>query len=551
MSINMTTRYIVAALLVIATPIPICRAQTTEQLVPQIVDAARRTAARFKTDAASWTTAIELQDGAALARVDQVSSPNSRSTTISVIAQGQREELARIIERDGLWYVTELDTRYKCRPFEAPLALPSTYHLMGIGDLRIFENIPDPSQLGLYQSVAGGSAFFRTPLPAEKLAQLRALRPLFEEALKSQDADVPAIQKQQAMIEDLINNGVVMEINLEHGYLAASGAPGKRQTVEHFRWLDGDPARYFELEATDWQDRTASLIADPASRMDVAMIGHCRAWQPGAEAYDADVVLLNVKTGAISRVPFQFGIGLPGCFSRDRSKAYLAGVVAAEGSAGLFEIDLLDGVNRQLAAGQLRGLPMFPVLSPDGQTLAVVEAAPGMNAAGSPDNADLLKSQIFLVDVQTGDARPLGEPLDTAFISWLPDASGLLLITRRYESRDKPSSDSLARLNMDGTLTELRPGSRPALVQNGTKIMYEDKDQQKWYTCDLTGENPVLVGDGLSGFGFPAPSPQGDRVLMMRFGQPAGPRPHVVDVRTGHAQPMPVGKGLWTMPVWK
>jgi Tol biopolymer transport system component len=230
---------------------------------------------------------------------------------------------------------------------------------------------------------------------------------------------------------------------------------------------------------------------------------------------------------------------------------YVSGIISAEGTGGLFEVDLLTGANRQLARGQIQGFPMGPTLSPDGTTLAVAEIVPGRHETGTDLTGGFLRSQIFLVSVSSGAAQRLGQPLDTAFISWLPDSSGLLLITRKYESLNKPSVDAVARLSLDGSLTEMFPGSSPQLVLSGTRILFQDNQNQRWFTCDLTGADRTQLGDGLAEFGFPSPAPHGYQVAMMKFGGSNGPRPYVVDIQSGVVSPIRVAGGLWTRPAWK
>ena len=49
-------------------------------------------------------------------------------------------------------------------------------------------------------------------------------------------------------------------------------------------------------------------------------------WRPGAaSAGDSELLLLNVRTGSLKRVPFPFGQALSGCFSPNRTKIYVPG----------------------------------------------------------------------------------------------------------------------------------------------------------------------------------------------------------------------------------
>jgi hypothetical protein len=526
--------------------------QTADEIIAKIVQAGQQTQSRLQTDGASWTSTMELPDGITQATIEHVVEPHRRFIKVSILNGRRPQEIARVIERDGFWYISELDQSYKCRPYEAILALPSIYHLISLSDLNVVTAAGKPSEFGDLQSVSGDTALFRTPFPPEKLSQLQGVLAGFEAVRQSEDADQTAIDNQIANIRGLIDNGVQVAINMDNGYISAGGVPGKRQTVDRFNWRDpdADDSNLFDVNGRRWEDRTESLTNDPASINNLMMIGYCRAWQPGGAKLDTDTVLLNVKSGRVLRVPFRHGICLPGCFSRDRKKVFVSGIVAVEGRASLFEIDLVTGAHRELGVGQMRGVPMFPSLSPDGLTLAVTEMAPGMNAEeGSPES--LLNSQVFLVDLVSGEAKPLGPPLDTAFVSWLPDASGLLLITRKHVDMDKPSIDSVARLNMDGTVHEMFAGTSPQIVLSGTRILFQEQQTGHWYTCDLTGADRKLLGNGHAKLGFPSPAPHGYHVAMMRFDKTNGPRPFLVDVQSGEATPVLVADGLWTIPAWK
>lgn len=518
----------------------------------KIAEASQRTMTRLATDSATWTTSIELAQANAIVKVKWIQSPSGRLFSVAAEAGGETEELVRILERDGAWYVKELGRSFKTRPYEAVLGLPTIYHFLNQSDLRLFSDLTDASQLGTFESEDDGCAIFRSPLPAEQQTQLQAILPALQRAKEAEEADVEALQRQEDVLKQVLERGVSLAINLEHGYLAASGFPGQRRMVGEFKWLPALGDDFFQVKQADWEDQSLPLAADAANRGDLVMLGHCPAWRRGEPAKDTDAALVNINSGAVSRIPYNQGVCQAGCFSRDRSKAYVSGVVADEGKAAIFEIDLLTGENRRLTGADARGLPLFLTLSPDGSTLACVEAAPGTNSASDADSlSEFLKSRILLVDVKTGAIKPVGKPLDTASLAWLPSGNALLLITREYAEPNKPSRESLAVMSLDGSLKTLRRGSSPQLVRGGTAIFYQDEDQERWYTCDLNGENPQVVGDGLPSFGFPAASPAGDRLVMMRFGGDAGPRPHVIDVQTGEATPIPVGEGLWTMPAWK
>lgn len=161
-------------------------AQTEEETLARILESARHTESVLEEKSVTWTTSIELQGGASRATVTRVQHPQMRFISVSVTTQHQTVELAKIIERNGLWYVIELDKRYICRPYEAPLALPSTYHLIELSELLVVDSIAKSSQFGELESIDGDTASFRTPLPPQLQAQLRALLPILSETLQSE-----------------------------------------------------------------------------------------------------------------------------------------------------------------------------------------------------------------------------------------------------------------------------------------------------------------------------------------------------------------------------
>jgi Tol biopolymer transport system component len=158
---------------------------------------------------------------------------------------------------------------------------------------------------------------------------------------------------------------------------------------------------------------------------------------------------------------------------------------------------------------------------------------------------------VLLVDVENGKARKLGEPLDTSFLSWLPDGAGLVLITRKYPDPDGPSVDTIARMDLTGNVTPIRSGTMPVVLSPYQRILFRDKEDGKWKVCDLNGEVLAVVGDGLRNFVLPAASPDGKRVIMMQQGGSEGPRPQIVDLTTGSTTPINVESGFWSYPTWR
>ena len=138
-------------------------------------------------------------------------------------------------------------------------------------------------------------------------------------------------------------------------------------------------------------------------------------------------------------------------------------------------------------------------MSPDGKTLAVTQGGAG---------GQMLKQQVVLVDPVSGNAKPLGEPLDCAHLTWLPDGSGIILVSRKYRTLDETPKKVVCRMNLHGDLTELFEGNDPMSLAPRPSILFLAKDEL-WMTCDLDGKNAKQVLDGLPRCNFPAPSPDG------------------------------------------
>jgi len=75
---------------------------------------------RAQKEPSSWTATTSTSSGLRWI-VDSLKTPTMRRTLLHVEIQGRRQEYARIIERDNVWYVTEDNARGgKYRPFEYP-----------------------------------------------------------------------------------------------------------------------------------------------------------------------------------------------------------------------------------------------------------------------------------------------------------------------------------------------------------------------------------------------------------------------------------------------
>jgi Tol biopolymer transport system component len=261
---------------------------------------------------------------------------------------------------------------------------------------------------------------------------------------------------------------------------------------------------------------------------------------------DTDSMLLDTRSGDMRRIPYCLGVSHSGCFSKDRRSVFVSGQDSQAATIGLFQIDLATGRERRLGERALTRAAMFPTLSPDGKTIAVLHMFGNFSDASA-----LLNFQIYLVDVTSGDATPLGEPLDTAYLSWLPDGSGIVLVTRRNVDLESPSIDTVARMDLQGRITPICNGTNPVVLNPYRRILYSDQTDNSWNICDLSGKHIAVLGDGMKDYNSPTASPDGRRLVMMRIDESVGPRPYVIDIATGNADPIAVDQGLWVVPAWR
>ncbi len=224
----------------------------------------------------------------------------------------------------------------------------------------------------------------------------------------------------------------------------------------------------------------------------------------------------------------------------------ISGVDPFAGVFGLYEVDLKTGENRRLGGERLAsGFTLMPALSPDGKTLAVLHKG---------SEGRILDMQVCLVDLESGEARPLGKLGDMAFLSWLPDGKGLVLLVRVVADPSdvtSPRTDTIARMDMDGRITKIREGSSPVLLNDGRTILFQDTKSRTWQTCRLDGGDAKPFAGGLAGYGFPSLAPDGKRILMMHFRQGQAPEPTILPIGEGSGRPAITAPGLWATPAWR
>jgi acyl carrier protein len=500
--------------------------------------ASEETRKRLRSGCASWTVVHQRGDGQDLVTT-VVQSPPSRKIVLCVeTADGQRQEIARVVERDGLCFASEGTYRGRHRPLEVPFSLSTIYLYLLRSELV---TVAEPALLGKHMGSEGGIATFHAPLPEAMQAVIRnALRELETRKDLNENLQLMALG---AKLRTQLDAGTVSEIDLATGLFVRSGTAERELRVRDFKWLESVDEKEFAVDGTAWKDVSDDPTAGNVG--DLVMIGHCGYWRPGQKQYELDCRLMDVKTGRFRRVPFAGINSLPGCFSKDRRRVYVCGMPVEGGSLGVFEVDLRTGANRRLGGEPLAGgFTLDPTLSPDGKTLAVIHKG---------GQGRLMDNQVFLIDLGTDVTRKVGPLMDAAFLSWLPDGSGLVLLRREPSEIGGGQKAVICRMDLEGRLAPIREGNFPALLADGRTILHIGADGTKWKTCALDGSD---VKDFLNGidskeYNYPAESPDGRRVLMMGRSPDKSPQPVVFDLDSGKSNPLPVAEGLWGMPVWQ
>jgi len=182
-----------------------------------------------------------------------------------------------------------------------------------------------------------------------------------------------------------------------------------------------------------------------------------------------------------------------------------------------------------------------PCVSPDGKLIAV-------RRLSVPDPT--LPSQIYVVELESGNARKIGEVVGGLHLSWMPDGKHILMMREEFADWDKPSDGTICTMAPDGTVEDICPGEWPVLL-GGDRIMFTPRTGRVWHTCNLEGGDVKILGNGLRDYGFPTASPDGTRLLMMRFGTARGPRPTIIKIGDSRGKEAVRIGGLWAWPVWQ
>jgi hypothetical protein len=178
----------------------------------------------------------------------------------------------------------------------------------------------------------------------------------------------------------------------------------------------------------------------------------------------------------------------------------------------------------------------YPTVSPDGKKLAVLDRGKEMRA---------LYNQMCVIDLATQAFTKIGKPGEYVTPYWLSNSQGFVVVKNHY-TQSGERKGTICRLGMSGEMTEIHPAQSMRLLGDLPRILFLDSLSGSWSTCNLEGNDEHKVGDGLSGFDFPAVSRTGKQAIMIKNGQ----QPFVVNLQDGDATEIPVKSGAWRLPVW-
>ena len=507
--------------------------------VAAIRAAGERTLRRLETETAAWT-AMHSQ-GEREMRIDVIEAPGGRR--VSTGGSGIGRGLYAVIERDGFWYVTEAGSPpTKCRPHEFPFKVAGFSLFRRRSELVVLSEVT-AEELGRFESRDGATAVYRSPLPPAGRAQSKQV----VESADALEARAPGklppqVKAQVEAMRDALARGLRAVVDLENGIALEYGTLQVATRIEKFRWLDAPPAGALTVEGRDWLDLTDGPLAAEGGSGELVMLLHAWSWRPGMPKQDMDGRLLDLKSGRVWRVPFPGFATIPGCFLKGRESVVVTGLDRDSSAFALYRVDLRDATVTPLGGDALAsGMAGQAALSPDGRTLAVVHI---------PSLAAPQARQVYLVDVEAGGATPLGAPIDANAISWLPDGEGLILGRTDHPDDEKPWVGTVCRMGLEGKVAELFSGAHPTVL-DARRLLYRDQADNLWKTRRFDGTDVSLFGDGLAGHGFPAPSPDGKRVLFMKLDPKTGPRPYVFNADGSGGKRATDMPGMWAGPAWR
>lgn len=489
--------------------------------------------ARLAKSNAVWTVADLDKSGVGF-RVDITHTPaGDRYDFRFVRPKKELLEIGRLITRKNVWFAN-FGKPQLARPNEVLFPHPALAMLLARTTLTPVSATGE----GVVVESDDKSITFAGTLPPAKKAALEKLR-LEVMQLPSSDGGHDKQVQQLERLDRMLKYGVPIKVSRSTGMILESGSEDHRLIVDDVEFISDDLGKWLAELPADAKP-PAPPTQEELNRS--VLFGFAPGWKPGMPESDLDLAMLDPKTDTVRRVPIRGGIANYGAFVSNHRKV-VASVGQPNGTLVPVEIDLLTGANRPLAEDNLKSsISLFPVPSPDGSKVVVMS---GLDGATS-----ILQTQLWLIDLKSGASSRLGEPFDQAFVSWLPNGSGLILLSRYHDSPAGPERHVISRLSLKGERTDLlEGGNHPLLLGDGKTILFEN-DAREWNTCDLAGKNVKPFGTGFKGYGMPAVSPDGKSVLMNNYAS-GGPKPTVINLADFSETPLTQQVGLWAYPWWR
>ncbi|MEQ8786583.1 MAG: hypothetical protein RIC55_09805 [Pirellulaceae bacterium] len=589
-------RFVVGASLLLLGCCTAVHGQTGAPNLAALAERGKQSLSKLDTDIFSWRS-VHTSPSLPPHIVDTLHLPDMRRMTVSVRRGDAQQMLAQIYERDGYWYVIQGDISTKHHPYEALFDQPILYTFLAQSQLR---SVDVDHPLGAYEGLEDNLALYRSRPTADEAARLakvgagmkqslegfRAQRKkanaefaakvkkaqeqiknskgggggkgekgknnkgaglaadlrqamIAHKAVEEQRDELEAMMQQQIeTVADVRENGVLAKVDARSGVVMKWGIESQVE-IRDIRRHDPSEidASWFDVGLQNWLDMAPQRSESDYAQL--AMFNHNPQWRPGGPSAASSAVLATTTGSPPVRVPYRGGIASGGCFSADRRHVYVTGQLVDRPAVGLFEIDLANGRQRPLGGETLQdGFAGSPSLSSDGKRLVVAHKKSLLEP----------QAQVYVIDIESGQARPIGEPLHASSPAWFPNDEALLIAVQQGEG-----ASTIERLDFDGTLTLIQHGRSPRMLSPRRVILYDagGDESHAWMTCNTDGRRAQPVGDGLADFAEPSPSTFGAEALMLRLGGEKGPRPHVVHLETGETREISLSLGWWSHPVWK
>src|SRR5438093_5305859 len=307
--------------------------------IESIVKAGKASLDRLENASASWSAIHRLQNGAKMS-VEVLHQGERRRWTFSELTARGKKTFCRLMQRDGVWFVSELERRAKYRPYEATLNIPLGYLFLVLAEPAFLidtEGLSDAK----FDHLDGDLAVYHFPLPSEQQNFIKgALREL-EHMAELDSTVLKDVDKSDNLkfLKERLENGIRFTVNRKTGLIVSRDSKGIATTVENFKWLDHVRESEFAVRLDGWKD--FSNIPSTEDVSEWTLVGYDPLFEANGSQPAPDAHLLNLRTGELRRLPYE-GFGtLPGCFLHDRRSVISTGF-GWEGEMQLLKVDLID-----------------------------------------------------------------------------------------------------------------------------------------------------------------------------------------------------------------